>query len=95
METKFKVRIYPLNAKAGTLKAKADVTLSFGGYELGINSCRVIQSEGKEPWVGFPQEKYRAGNDERYKEIIFLNQSARIEITRSIIAEYMNLINLK
>ncbi len=88
-----RVKVYVLNSNAGTLKAKADVTLAIGEMEIGINSCRIIQSEGKDPWVGFPQEKYRSGTDDKYKEIIFLNLPARVEITKSIISEYSNLIN--
>ncbi len=88
-----RIRIYPLSVAAGTLKAKADVTLEIDSWEMGINGCRIIKPEGKDPWVGFPQERYHTKGRDHYKEIIYLNSVSRTEISKEIISEYFKLIN--
>jgi len=82
-ETEIKVEIRPA-AKPGKVKAFADLRLSLSDGEIFVYGCAVIQSDGKSPWVGFPQ------NPGRNKFFPVVVAKGRIEkaITRAVLEAF-------
>jgi DNA-binding cell septation regulator SpoVG len=75
----------------GNLKAFADITLKTDLGEVTLRSFRVVQMEGKEPWVGFPTISYVKNGKTINNPVIEASRGINREIANAILEEYMRL----
>lgn len=71
-------------------KASADITLQTELGELTIARLRVIHQEGKEPWVAFPDIRYRDSTTGEYKNLKVVLPGACLKkaISRTVLEKY-------
>lgn len=70
--------------KPGSLKAHADLRLTFPDGELHVIGFGIIEQPGKKPYVGFPQNR---GHD-KYFPVFVAKGDLREEIVKEILRAY-------
>lgn len=68
----------------GALKAFADVTFGI----LTVRGFRIVQQDGKQAWIGFPQITYEKNGQNKFSELLEIPRSLKKEITDALLAEY-------
>jgi DNA-binding cell septation regulator SpoVG len=87
------VRIFVVGGRS-KLKAKAYVTLLFqNGVQITIKNFRIIDDGIKAPWVGVPTERVTKNNEEKYFEMLWMNDRGQGQIYPKILEAYKNEIN--
>ncbi len=69
---------------AGALKAFADVTYG----DMTIKGCRVVQKDGQDPWVGFPQLTYQKNGKTVYKDVIEVPRALKKKIVDLVLDKH-------
>jgi DNA-binding cell septation regulator SpoVG len=77
-------KVTPINGN-GNLKAFASVRL---GDVLTIHDCRVIQQEGKQPFVSLPQRKDE--KTEKYYSIVYAEDKQFMEAVQQLVLAAWN-----
>jgi len=78
---------------AGAVKAAASVTLSTDGGDLTILRVKVIQKDGKDPWVALPDQSYKDDSGEwRHLAVIEPSQRLKRMILSAVLLKYKELI---
>lgn len=72
----------------GQLKAFADVTFVSPVGELTIRGFRVLQEEGKTPWVGMPTTNYTKNGKVERKRILDMTRSTQKILSQIIVGEF-------
>lgn len=72
----------------GKLKAFADVTFPCPLGELTVRSFRVIQEEGKVPWIGFPTISYEKNGKQINKNIFEVPRALKSQLVEAILTEF-------
>lgn len=70
---------------SGALKAFLDVTFD---EHLTIKGFRVVQKEGQEPWVAFPQITYEKDGKTVRKDVLEVSRLMKKEITEKVLEEF-------
>jgi len=75
-------------------KASADVTFDTAFGELTLSRLRVIDQEGKEVWVAFPDIRYQDRETNEYRSIKVILPSMRLRkaISNAVIDKYAEAI---
>lgn len=79
--------------KEGPVKAYADLTITSDRGEITISGFKVIQKDGKEPFVALPTVDYKENpKEENYKRVPKASFSRLFQnfITDSILSQYQN-----
>lgn len=84
METKIIVMDVFLLDNAGTLKAKVDFKIGRSKFY----SWRIIQIEGKDPFVNAPQESWEKDGKKKYKTLIQFEGKLQKQINEAILTAY-------
>ncbi len=87
---KIEVTIRP-NENPGSVKAYADLKLSFSDGELELIGFAVIEHPGKDLFVAFPQNRGR----NRYFPVVAADGDLRNEIIKEILRAYKQEMALK
>lgn len=74
--------------ESGELKGFADVTVDTSLGEVTLCGFRIMQKQGKGPWIGYPSSAYQKDNQTRYKKFIDAPQATQRRITQAILAEF-------
>jgi hypothetical protein len=72
----------------GKLKAFADVTFPSPLGELTVRSFRVVQEDGKLPWVGFPTISYEKNGKQINKSILEVPRVLKNLVVEAILTEF-------
>jgi DNA-binding cell septation regulator SpoVG len=72
----------------GKLKAFADVIVTTELGDIVIKSFRVVQDEGKEPWVGFPQIPIQKNGKIVYLPLLEISRGLKHSLQEMILEEY-------
>ena len=90
MLEKEKLRVDLRPVRFGKLKAFADVTIPSALGDLTILGFRVIDENGKGPWVGFPSNSYPKDGKIVNKRLLDISGRAKREIAEAVLLEYEN-----
>ena len=72
----------------GSLKAFADITIPSTLGEITVHGFRVIQQDGKAPWVGFPAISYLKNGKTVNNPVLELPKKLQRQITDHVLAEF-------
>jgi DNA-binding cell septation regulator SpoVG len=72
----------------GQLKALVDVTLQSPLGRFTIRSFRIVQDDGKSPWVGFPSSTYTIDGKPVTRLLLRLPPALRRKIIQSVLAAF-------
>ena len=72
------------------VKASAEVTLQTDHGELTLSKLKVIQQDGKEPWVAYPKIQYqdKATGEMRYIKTMIPGVRLKNAVSESVLANY-------
>lgn len=74
------------SANGCAVKAYADVRLDSEAGSVVLHGCSVIDSDGKPPWVGFPQKPGKNAN--KYFPVIEIEGDLKGLIVKAILDAY-------
>lgn len=74
-------------------KASAEVTLQTEGGELTLSRLRVIHQDSKDPWVAYPDIRYKDESSGEYRNLKTIQPGARLKkaISEAVLAKYAEL----
>ena len=72
----------------GNLKAFADLIFPTSLGDVTIKGFRVVQKEGSDPWVGFPQTSFQKNGSTKYVPLLELNRRVRNQVQEIILKEF-------
>jgi hypothetical protein len=72
----------------GNLKAFADITIPSMLGEITVRGFRVIQKDGKVPWVGFPAISYIKNGKTVNNPILEVPKKLQLQIAKQVLAEF-------
>ncbi len=72
-------------AREGAIKAI--VTICVSG--ITIHGCKVVQQEGKQAWLAFPQTEFTARDGvKKYNPVVEMGDTLKREVTRIVLARW-------
>ena len=72
----------------GNIKAYADVTLATALGEITLKGFRVVQKDGKAPWVGFPNSTYTKNGKIVTRPFLETREALQRQIADAVLTEY-------